>query len=334
MVNLNISGLKMKRESKSFVDSLHAVLTVAQLFDGPKYRLSGLSAMAFKFSVHERLLPLSVTAYGQWSDEHKPAIENLGLYTANFSGRTRHPTFRYYQQEAVERLKESLTEGTGAIYWIPEFGVIHGYDDADRVFFVQNGWSEESQVVLYDNLGLNATPFWYIQLFGGKVDVPREVMLLESLRLAVHDWDTPYKTLPNRDIASGKLAYDYLIRALELGDYDEGGAAYIVQSYLYSRREIRQYLYDEYATLEGLEEAYSAYEELDDAVLSEIDASCFCKEDAPWTINRDRRALLIDRLEAAKRLESRAMDVLRHVASRYPDPKRAVIPRWGVHIPK
>lgn len=61
----------MKRESKSYTDSLHAVLTHAELFRGPKYALSGYTGMAFKLSIHERLLPMSVTAYGQWGDSHK-----------------------------------------------------------------------------------------------------------------------------------------------------------------------------------------------------------------------------------------------------------------------
>jgi len=221
-----LDNLVMERESKSYTDSLYAVLTAAGLFNGPKYMLSGLSGMAFKFTVHERLLPMSVTAYGQWGDEHQPAVTNLGLYAEWDAGRTRHPTYRYYQKEAIAGVKSSLDRGIGSIYWLPEFGVIHGYDDGDGVFFVQDGHSAESRVVLYDNFGLNFTGFWYVQIFDEKVDVPIRDMILESLRMAIDDWETPHKTLPKRDIASGRLAYRYLIRGLENADYDEDGAVY------------------------------------------------------------------------------------------------------------
>lgn len=332
MPGVQLKHLSMKRESKSFTDSLYAILTAANLFHGPKYMLSGLTGMAFKFTVHERLLHLSVSAYGQWGAEHHPAIDNLGLFTVSDGGRTRHPTFRYYQQDAVRWVKDSLDAGIGVIYWIPEFGVIHGYDDGDRVFFVQDGWSAESQVVLYDNFGINITPFWYCQTIGGKVEVPREAMILESLRLAIQDWDTPYKTLPNTDIASGKLAYTFLVRALQKGDYDENGAVYILESYLYSRNEIRSYLHDAQGIWSELDEASALFEKLV-GLISDI-KECIHETDGVRQINRTRIDLLIERLTAAELLEDQAVHLFRRVSGQYPDLKRSTIPRWGAHTPK
>ncbi|MGP3783463.1 hypothetical protein [Paenibacillus sp. 1A_MP2] len=202
MTEVVLDNLIMKRESKSYVDSLHAVLTHAGLFQGSKYGLAGYTGMAFKLSVHRRLLHLSVTAYGQWGESHRQGIDNLGLFTISDGGRTRHPTFEYYQQDAVNWVKRSLDGGIGVIYWIPEFGVIHGYDDSDRIFYVQDGWSKEPQILLYDNFGLNFTGFWYCQVFGEQVHIPEQQMLLESLRLAIEDWDIPFRLLPDQNIAS------------------------------------------------------------------------------------------------------------------------------------
>jgi len=327
-----LEGPTMKRESKSYTDSLYAILTAAHLFDGPKYRLSGLTGMAFKFTVHEKLLPLSVSAYGQWIKEHKPAIDNLGLFTVIDGGRTRHPTFRHYQQDAVRWVKESLEHGVGVIYWIPEFGVIDGYDDEDRVFFVQDGRSKEPQIVLYDNFGINFTEFWYCQAFGGKVDIPYETMLLESLRLAIFDWDTPYKTLPNKDIASGKLAYEFLISALNKGDYDEGGAVYILDSYFHSRKEISAYLHEARGIWPQLDEASACYDQLA-ADISDME-SCIITTKEGRKINRSHCHILTDKLAEAQSLEERAVGLFREVSRIYPDLKRSIVPRWGTHTPK
>lgn len=85
-------------------------------------------------------------------------------------------------------------------------------------------------------------PSGTLKVFGNQVEIPLKDAVLESLRLALYDWETPYKTWPDKEIASGRLAYPYLIQALKLGDFDSSGAAYILDSYGYARREIRDYL--------------------------------------------------------------------------------------------
>lgn len=332
MSSVCLDHIRMKRESKSYTDSLYAVLTAAHLFNGPKYMLSGLSGMAFKFTVHEDLLPMSVSAYGQWGDEHRPAVDNLGIFTVWDAGRTRHPTFSYYQEDAVRWVKNSLDRGIGVIYWIPEFGVIHGYDDEDRVFYVQDGWSKESQVVLYDNFGLNFTSFWYCQVFGEKVNAPIEDMILESLRLAIDDWDIPYKTLPNKDIASGKLAYTFLIRGLEKGEFDEGGAVYILDSYVYSRTEIRDYLRDIRGAWTELEKAFHLYEQLVH-IVSDI-KDCIKETAGVRRVDPERIQKLVTILTAAESLEEQAISHFRMLSDKHPDLKRSTVPRWGSHSPR
>lgn len=78
MSEILLDTLIMKRESKSYVDSLHAILTHTGQFQGSKVVLAGYTGMAFKLAVHRRLLPMSVTAYGQWGEAHRPGIDNLG----------------------------------------------------------------------------------------------------------------------------------------------------------------------------------------------------------------------------------------------------------------
>ncbi|WP_231578382.1 hypothetical protein NYE80_06060 [Paenibacillus sp. FSL H7-0357] len=327
---MNLNNIQMKRESKSFTDALYAILTAAQQFEGPKYMLSGLSGMAFKFSVHRRLLPMSVTAYGQWGNEHAPAIDNLGIHTAYDGGRTRHSSFEVYQQDAIAWIKQSIDAGVGALYWIPEFGVIHGYNDADKVFYLQDGWSGESQVVLYDNFGINFTSFWYCQVFGNQVEVPLKDAVLESLRLALYDWETPYKTWPDKEIASGRLAYSYLIQALKLGDFDSSGAAYILDSYVYARREIRDYLQEVHQLIPGLDEVHHIYSELADLMTEELAVS-LPSFHGTGQLAEHRQASLCAALAKAEALEERAMERVRIVSERYPDRKRSIVPRWGAH---
>lgn len=332
MSNVFLDNIHLKRESKSYIDSLYAILTAAGRFKGPKYILSGLTGMAFKISVHEQLLPFSVTAYGQWIDEHKPAVKNIGLLSVADAGRTRHPTFRWYQEQAIIAVKQSLDRGLGVIYWIPEFGVIHGYDDADQVFYVQDGWHTESQVVLYDNFGLNLTPFWYYEIFGDRVGIALEEMVLESLRLAIDDWHTPYKTLPNTDIASGKLAYTFLREGLLGGAYDAGGARYILEAYAVSRTEIRDYLRDVEGCWPELVEARGCYEELGRVIPDMME--CIQMKHGVQQIESNRIGKLILLLGTAEALEDQAIRHFQAISDRYPDCRRSTLPRWGVCSPR
>ncbi|MFC7679683.1 hypothetical protein [Paenibacillus sp. GCM10028914] len=330
MSEVYLNDIQMKRESKSFIDSLHAVLTAAGLFEGPKYMLSGLTGMAFKFTVHKQLLPMSVTAYGQWGIEHQAALDNLGIYTVSDGGFTRHPTSQSYRHEATQWVKESLDQGKGVIYWLPEFGVVHGYDDEDAVFFIQDGISSEDQIVLYDNFGLNITPFWDIQLMGDKVDVPMKDMILESMRLALEDWNTPYKTLPSTDVASGRLAFDYLAAGLERGIYDETGAVYIMDSYIYSRKEIKNYLREAAEFWTDLQQVYELYSQLVHVMIEK--QAYFTETPSGRRVDREQFPLILEHLHLAKGLEEQAMNCFKAISARHPDPKRSVIPRWGAHI--
>ncbi|MEC0125823.1 C39 family peptidase [Paenibacillus pabuli] len=329
MAEVVLDNLRMKRESKSYVDSLHAVLTHAGLFQGSKYALAGYTGMAFKLSVHRRLLHISVTAYGQWGESHRQGIDNLGIFTISDGGRTRHSTFEYYQRDAVNWVKRSLDGGVGVIYWIPEFGVIHGYDDHDRIFYVQDGWSKEPQILLYDNFGLNFTGFWHCQVFGDRVRIPEQQMLLESLRMAIEDWDIPYRLLPDRNIASGRLAYDVWVEALRGGDYDASGTAYILESYCRSRTEIQMYLQDAQGIWTELDQAYACYEQLG-ALIMQMKA-CMIQEHNRWIIRADATEELAQVLLEAKALEEQAVDYFRLISLKFPDRKRSTVPRWGAH---
>ncbi|WP_242069325.1 hypothetical protein [Paenibacillus dendritiformis] len=155
---------------------------------------------------------------------------------------------------------------------------------------------------------------------------------MESLRLTIREWDTPYKTPPSAEIASGELAYDFLIRGLGQGDYDEYGAVYIIDSYIHSRREIVSYLHDECGSLPGLGEAVPIYDRLI-SVLADA-SECIAVQGGERRVVRKRLVSLQHAIAEAKKLDGEAIGLFRELSGQYPDPKRETIPRWGFHIPR
>lgn len=180
--------------------------------------------------------------------------------------------------------------------------------------------------------GINGTTFWYVQWFGDRVRIDMPDMVLESLRMAVRDWETPHKTLPDTAIASGKLAYAYLTDGLERGDYDERGAVYILRAYAHARKEIAAYLRDVGDALPGLKEVAALYDELarTNAAIEDCMEECagFAR------VRRSDIGKLCGLLREAERLEEKAVEQFRAISARHPDRKRSIVPRWGVHSPR
>ncbi|CAG7647482.1 hypothetical protein ACFQI7_20240 [Paenibacillus allorhizosphaerae] len=316
-----VTGLTWTRESKTFVDCLHAVLVAAGLSNEPKYMLSGKTGMAFKFCVHKELLPLSVTAYGEWIEEHQPAAENIGIASAIYCGHTRHHTFPLYREAFIREMKASIERGVGVIFWEPEFCVIHGYDDDDEVFFYSDGRSHEEKIKLYDNFGLNFTPYWYAHLILGQVERDPLDVVLQSLRTAVREWETPYKTPPNIDIGSGQLAYRYWIAALEKGGFHPFGASYILSSAAYSRRELHAYFREIAPLIPGLTDVIPLYNELDALYQDGL------------TRHSNNAFKLAAMLKEAAAMEERTVQCIRAIIDGYPAADRPM-PRWGSAPPR
>ncbi|CAG7617273.1 hypothetical protein PAESOLCIP111_02004 [Paenibacillus solanacearum] len=316
-----VPGLTWSRQSKTFVDCLHAVLEAAGLWSEPKYMLSGKTGMAFKFCVHQELLPLSVTAYGEWVQEHQPAAENIGIASAIYAGHTRHHTFPLYREAVMREMKASINRGVGVIFWEPEFCVIYGYDDDDQVFFYSDGRSGEEKIKLYDNFGLNFTPYWYAHLILGKVERDPLDVVLQSLRTAVREWETPYKTPPNTDIGSGQLAYRYWITALEKGGFHSFGASYILSSAAQSKRELHAYFREAAPLVSALTYIVPLYGELD-ALYQDLVAH--------HSKNPTKQAMA---LKEASAMEEQAMQCIRAVLAEHPAADRPM-PRWGSAPPR
>ncbi|MDP5272862.1 hypothetical protein [Chengkuizengella axinellae] len=311
-----VSNIKLIRESKSFIDCLHAVLLAANLYKEPKYMLSGKSGMAFKFCVHRELLPLSVTSYGQWEAEHHEGMENVGILSNSFAGYTRHPTFPLYQEAAIFKIKQSIDKGIAVIFWEPEFCVIHGYDDEEQIFFYTNGLDEEEKVVLYDNFGLNITPFWYVHIVTGKADVSDREAIQMSLQTAIMEWETSHKTPPDTSIASGRLGIQYWINALECGKFDQRGAAYILSAAIQSKCEITSYMNEVQGMIPQVSSACKIYLKLS-SLYEEF-----------RRLKHDDTFELIRGLKEAMNMEEKAIKELKKVTSTFPN-SYPWVPRWG-----
>lgn len=308
-----LEDIDIRKESRPFTDCLYTILTNKGLFDGPKYMLSGMTAMAFVYVAHERLIPPSTEMYTLAATSWE-AVDRLGIYSEIYQGMKFNPTFPLYQKKAIERTKESINKGIAALVWAPgitDFGVIYGYDDEDEAFFYKDRFNEDEQILLYNNIGKAEASFWMIQIIGNKINKDIRDIYIESLESAIDYWEliyTPDKT--RKEFGAGRKAHDFLIEALKNDDFHDRGACKIINYKIVAIEEICQYLIEVKKEFPEIENANFYYRELN-KVYKQI------RKIIPEIIYRntkiDRKHMpkLIENLEEAKEIEEKAISELK-----------------------
>lgn len=241
MDQIILTGLTMKIESYSYIDALHAILTSKDWLACSKELMAGMAAMSFRFTVNRRLTVESSTAYN-WMAEHFVAADLLGIKTSQHAGYSFQPTFPLYQKQAVRIIKQSIRQGTGVLIWKDSFVVVSGYDDEQGVLLYCNGSSEQLQSLKYEDFGRNESPYWYYQLYEGKIQLDPYEVYKESLMQAISKWETHDVLLPQNEYACGRAAYDAIVEALASGDYEYDGAFETFRCYGAAKRDSAQYL--------------------------------------------------------------------------------------------
>ena len=298
----------------SFIASLGGALRSAGLWDGEAYQLMGKTGMAFHFIVHEKLCPSSVTVY-QWHDEHICMLDRIGVHSSYISTAYSSSlnTIDLVRKDSIEAVKKSIDRGVPVIIWAPsptlEFGLITGYDDKDKVFFIK-ACSElnEDDPLLYDNIGKSEVPILYTHFVHGKVDLDEDNIYRSSLEAAVHHWNLSHHIGPQ--YAAGKKAYSNFIGALKKGGFDPFGLIYITSVYANSKEHIASYLEEIVSKSQlfpGLGKSLQDYRRISDLFKQAASLVPFQGADNS-NINEECIPQLISLLEEAESLENSAMD--------------------------
>jgi hypothetical protein len=305
-----INNIELKRESRSFIDCLHSVLTAAGIFNTPKFMLSGMTALAFKFIMHKTMIPSSLEMYSR-PHENWWGVNILGIYSETHGGFKNDPAFCLYRKHGVDRIKESIDRNVGAILWAPdymEFAIVHGYDDSDGVFYYKDRRNSDDQVLLYENLGLVKNACWHYHVFWNE-KVSRDIkdIYSDSLIEAVYEWDVPYKLEreTNAEYGSGKKAYEYILNALENRDFDDFGACYNMNANVISKNEISRYMEEVVEEIPELSCALVKYKELD-GIYKDID-SIIPKNAMDYHIDMNHIPKLIKEFKKAMEVEEAAI---------------------------
>ncbi|WNS45730.1 hypothetical protein [Paenibacillus sp. MMS20-IR301] len=292
----------------SYVDAMHRVLTAKAWFTMPKFMLSGMTASCFRLSLHRQLHEDSPTAYN-WMAEHTVAADLAGIVAGQAAGFHFSPTFPLYQRRAVEEIRQSLDQGTGAVCWKDQFVIITGYDDARQVFYYQEGQASAAQELPYCQFGKNKTPYWYCQIYEGQIGKELPQIIRESFIQAVYKAETHDPMLPEEQYACGLQAYDAMLEAFSSDRYDTGGAYETMKYYAICKKDAALYTREACTIWPELEETASHYDKLS-AVYEQLALLLKREPDhspAPCT------DILLELVREAKAAEASAIESIRRL---------------------
>lgn len=236
-----LENLQMKIESHSYIDAMHAILLHKGWTSLSKPMLTGMTVTGFRLTVNRQLTIESSTAYN-WIAENFLAADFLGITSSQHTGYSFDATFPLYQKYSLSVIKESIDRGMGAIIWKDSFVIAVGYDDEQQVIYYSDGLSDEHQQMSYASFGVNASPYWYYQVFEERIELDESAIYKESLMQAIYKWEIHDPMLPEAGYGCGRGAYDAIVHAFQTGEYDREGARAVFNCYAAAKRDIRQYI--------------------------------------------------------------------------------------------
>lgn len=312
-----LENVKMGYTWTSYIASAEGALRYAGLWEGETWKLMGMTGIGFHFFIHKEVCPSAVTVY-DWVSEHLEAMDRIGVHSQVYSAmNSQMNTFVKLREDAIQLIRESILQGRPVLIWAPtqilEFGLITGFDDNDGVFFVQDCTGRPCDPMLYSNLGLSEIPMLFYQIFKGKVEVNAEKVFLDSLKFGISEWEKTFHIYP--DYASGRMAYETLIKAMKNGKFDDFGLAYILSVYADSHECITKYLYYVDQTskqLKGLGKAAALFEEITSKLkaLTHIFPFSGCNG-AGCTLDRSRVPEGLSLVRECLALEDQAFNVIK-----------------------
>jgi hypothetical protein len=240
-----IESLNMPKTYNTYIGSAYSILKNANLFEDEYYVFSGMTGMAFHFIMRENMCASAVTVY-DWDEEHFLMFDKIGIFSESLFVYKRNGmnTFKKAQEEALKKIKESINKGLGVVTWAPtsilEFGIIKGYDDTDKVYFVSSVEEFDPDPLLYENLGLSEVPYLYIRTFKDNVKVNKEKIFRDSLQYGIYQWNKNFHV--SQYFSSGKKAYDIAINSIEKNNIEPFGFSYCIYVYNESKEHIYKYL--------------------------------------------------------------------------------------------
>ncbi|MBP1989628.1 RNA polymerase sigma factor [Paenibacillus eucommiae] len=226
----------------------------------------GLTSQAFRLNIVRNSIHTSGATRYDWNVILPKAMYNLGFQCRVVSGgsaamaKGAEPTAHASEtlEEAFKLIQETVDRGGYVLSFdltLPEFGIIYGYDDNSREFYVGDvnvsfhRKVDEHERLPYNRLGRTVTGELFVMAITGTVPVTKEGALLGALRLILDHANG--KESVEESCANGLSAYEAWIDAFRNRTVDKHGNSYTTELAHDARRYAVRFLEETASEWEG-----------------------------------------------------------------------------------
>lgn len=146
--------------------------------------------------------------------------------------------------EALDLIRDSIRRGIPVVTWdvfIPEFGIIYGYDDHTRNLYVIDHAQSEGAVLPYENLGRGLLKDLFVMTIDETFSIDRLSSLKTALNMILrHVRGDDYNHDPK--VVSGIPAYSHWISAFEKREIEPTGNSYNINLISDARKNAHLFL--------------------------------------------------------------------------------------------
>lgn len=186
--------------------------------------IMGFSAHAFRIIIDRNEVEVGSYSYFDWPLRHGEAFCNIGFAVRTTGRQDHNPPTPEELETALEMIQMSLDNGIPALSWdlfIPEWGVIYGYDDEARTLRCRDVMKDGD--LPYEKLGRGEVTELYLLTITDSVQVDRRTMLQGALKLALEHAHVQQFEGEQAGHRNGLAAFDAWIHAFERRAVDAFG---------------------------------------------------------------------------------------------------------------
>ncbi|MBP3963918.1 hypothetical protein [Paenibacillus lignilyticus] len=194
--------------------ALHSIVQYTELAGMTLVEVMGYTAHAFRIIIDPEAVEVGSYSHFDWKLNHEEALNNLGFSVQYAGKQTNIPPTPEELEEGIQLVQQAIDRGIPALSWdlfIPEWGVIYGYDDNRRVFQCRD--VRQDAELPYEKLGRGEVTELYVLGISGYQPVSRRAMLRGALELALRHAEEILPGLEKSKHRNGIAAYDAWIKA-------------------------------------------------------------------------------------------------------------------------
>ncbi|WP_042160904.1 hypothetical protein [Paenibacillus gorillae] len=238
--------------------SIYSILQYTACNNFSLVEVAGYTANAFRIIIDRERVNVAGYSAFEWPLHHQEQFANLGFQTRFAGGPTEIPPTPEELEHALELVHWSLDRGIPVLSWdlfVPEFGLIYGYDDDTRKLRCRD--ITQDGELPYEKLGRGQVHELYVMAVTDYKPADKREMLRGALQLAVRHARTPGYKREHSQYRNGLEGYDAWIEALGRGEVDVYGNAlhglYVYDQRLFAAQFLKQ-VAEEQQLLQGADE--------------------------------------------------------------------------------